>query len=199
MASCSKRQAYMNASLTAARSFPLLIKRGANRVEITKRRKELQRARQQAFALKQLQQPLGAGLEEALAHRWHHDRAGIDQQLCARPAGEPLFSLRVACVAIGAGGESQQTAVIVVVSPGKQRRVFSQQSLQAFDVVVVNDASEGLERRKRRERLRSGHGDGGNVPLPRVGGALSARFRQYRGTAVSMSTRRGRAAKRRAA
>src|SRR5439155_8895671 len=28
---------------------------------------------------------------------------------------------------------------------------------------------------------------GGNVPLPRVGGALSARSRQYQGTAVSMS------------
>src|SRR5205823_9888252 len=28
---------------------------------------------------------------------------------------------------------------------------------------------------------------GGSVPLPRVGGALSARFRQYQGTAASMS------------
>jgi len=28
---------------------------------------------------------------------------------------------------------------------------------------------------------------GGSVPLPRVGGALSARSRQYQGTAASMS------------
>ena len=127
--------------IDGSRIVGVFAKSRADRVEIAKRRKELERAGQQAFALKQLQQPPGAGSEEALAHRWHDDRAGIDQQLCARPAREPLFSLRVACVAIGAGGESQQAAVIVVVLPGKQRRVFSQQLLQAFDVVVVNDAS----------------------------------------------------------
>jgi len=37
-------------------------------------------------------------------------------------------------------------AVPVVALPAKQRRVFSQQLLQAFDVVVVNDASS-LRRR----------------------------------------------------
>ena len=36
---------------------------------------------------------------------------------------------------------AQQTAVIVVAVPGKQRRVFSQQLLQTFDIVVVNHAS----------------------------------------------------------
>ena len=121
---------------------PVLIKSGANRVEITKRRKELERARKQAFTLKQLQQPPGARLDEALAHRWHHDRAGVDQQLCARRASERLFPVRVEAVAVGAGGDSQQAAVIVVALPGQQRRVFSQQLLQAFDVVVVNDAFE---------------------------------------------------------
>src|SRR6185436_19192579 len=35
---------------------PLFVERGANRVEIAKRRIEFQRARQQAFAMKQLQQ-----------------------------------------------------------------------------------------------------------------------------------------------
>ena len=120
---------------------PVLIESGANAVEIAERRKELQRARQQALTLKQLEQPPGAGSEKALADRRHHDRAGVDQQLCARPAGEPLFPLRVAGVAIGTRGHSQQAAVIVVVLPGKQRRVFGQQLLQAFDVVVVNDAS----------------------------------------------------------
>ena len=124
-----------------SRLVGVFAKSRTDRVEIAKRRKELEGAGQQAVALKQLQQPLGAGLEEALAHRWHDDRAGVDQQLSARPAGEPPFSLRVACVAVGAGGESQQPAIIFVVVPRKQRRVFSQQLLQACDVVVVNDAS----------------------------------------------------------
>ena len=64
---------------------PVLIEGGANGVEVAKRRKELERARKQAFALKQLQQPPGARLEEALAHRRHHDRAGVDQQLAHAP------------------------------------------------------------------------------------------------------------------
>ena len=46
-----------------------LLKNGANSLEITSRRKEFERARKQALPLKQLQQPPGAGLEEALAHR----------------------------------------------------------------------------------------------------------------------------------
>ena len=175
---------------------------------------------------------------------------------------------------------------VVVALPGQQRRVFSQQLLQAFDVVVVNDASSlrcrplqtvaeafahfsgevlpaGVavltrdhelrvalrqgqvdmsagapahvrwQRRHRRRcrarvslpvcggtretdeqgetskrslrppfmnrlypaetRLKEGANahdsdqTGGSVPLPRVGGALSARSRQYQGTAASMS------------
>ncbi len=127
---------------------PVLIQRGANRVEITERRLELERARKQAFMLKQLQQSLGAGLEEALARRWRHDSAGVDQQLCGRRASEPLFSLRVTRVAISARGDSQQAALAVPVLalPGKQRRVFSQQLLQAFDVVVVNGVSSLCDR-----------------------------------------------------
>ncbi|RPI54586.1 MAG: hypothetical protein EHM55_10440 [Acidobacteria bacterium] len=58
---------------------PVLIERGANAVEIAERRKELQRARQQALTLKQLEQPPGAGSERALADRRHHDCAGVDQ------------------------------------------------------------------------------------------------------------------------
>ena len=60
----------VNASVDGREIVPVLIESGANSVEIAKRRKELERARQQAFTLKQLQQPPGAGLEEALAHRW---------------------------------------------------------------------------------------------------------------------------------
>ena len=43
-----------------------------------------------------------------------HDRASVDQQFRARRAGEPPFSLGIACVAIGARGESQKTAAMVV-------------------------------------------------------------------------------------
>src|SRR5262245_5833397 len=46
-------------------------------------------------------------------------------------------------------------------------------------------AEARLKEGARRTRLRP---TGGSVPLPRVGGALSARYRQYRGAAVSMST-----------
>jgi hypothetical protein len=97
----------------------VLIESGADSVEVTECRKELQRARKQAFALKQLQQPLGARFEDALTHRWRDDRAGVDQQLCGRRAGEPPFPLRVARVAIGARGHSEQAAVIVVATPRK--------------------------------------------------------------------------------
>ncbi|HEY1307941.1 MAG TPA: hypothetical protein VGF24_30520 [Vicinamibacterales bacterium] len=116
---------------------PALIRSGANAVEIAERGKKLQRAWQQALALKQLEQPAGAGSEKAVAHRWRHERAGVDQQLCGRTAGEPPFSLRVARVAKGARGHSQH-AFTVAALPRQQRRVFSQQSLQAFDVVVMN-------------------------------------------------------------
>ena len=75
---------------------PVRIESGANSVEVAKRRKQFQRVRKQAFPLKQLQQPSGAGLEKTVAHRWCHDRAGVDQQRRGRRAGEPPFSLRVA-------------------------------------------------------------------------------------------------------
>jgi hypothetical protein len=42
-------------------------------------------------------------------------------------------------------------------------------------------------RLKEGANARDWHQTGGNVPLPRVGGALSARSRQYQGTAASMS------------
>lgn len=47
----------------------------------------------------------GTGLDEALAHRWHHHRAGVEQQLCARHTGEDLFSVRVEGVTVGARSE----------------------------------------------------------------------------------------------
>jgi len=121
----------------------------AEGVDVAKRRKELERARKQALALKQLEQPSGARSEKAVVHPWHSDRAGVDQHLCARRASEVLLGERVEAVAIGPRGESQQPSVIVVVVrfvPGEQRRVLGQQLLQAFDVVVVNDASSLLDR-----------------------------------------------------
>ena len=93
-------------------------------LEVAQGRKEPERVRKQAFATKQLQQPSGPGIDEAIEHVWRHDRAGIDQQFCGRRAGEPPFSFRIARVAISAGGESQQTTVIIIVLPGQQRRIF---------------------------------------------------------------------------
>src|SRR5262245_66570040 len=107
----------------------VLVKSGANSVEVTKRRKELERARKQALALKQLQQPPGPGLDEALAHQWRDDRAGVNQQFGARRAGDDLFSVWIEAVTIGARGDSQQAAFTVIALPGKQRGVFSQQLL----------------------------------------------------------------------
>ena len=137
---------------------PVLVEGGTNAVGIAKRRQELQRARQQALTLKQPEQPPGARLDEAVQHRWRHDRAGVDQQLCTRATREPLFSLRVARVPVGAGRESQHAAVIIVIAlPGQQRRVLSQQLLQTFDVVVVNDATS--LRCRPLQPVRSGHCD----------------------------------------
>ncbi len=113
---------------------------GADGVDVAKRRKKRERARKQAFPQKQLQQPLGAGPEEAVAHRGHHDRAGVDQQLGALGAGKVLFAERVEAVAIGACRESQQTALDLVTLPRQQQGVLSQELLQALDVIVVNDA-----------------------------------------------------------
>src|SRR5215469_2806242 len=101
---------------------------------------EFERARKQAFTPKQLEKPPGAGLDESLAYRWNHHRAGVDQQLCARHTGEDLLSVRVEAVAIGVGRDSEQAAFAVVALPRNQPRIFSQQLLQAFDVVVVNGA-----------------------------------------------------------
>ena len=52
-----------------------------------------------------------------------------------------LFADRIEAVAIRTRGQSQKAALITVVVPRKQRRELSQQWLQAFDVVVVYDAS----------------------------------------------------------
>jgi hypothetical protein len=127
---------------------PFLTERTADGVDVAERGKELERSRKQAFTLKQLQQPPGARSEKAVAHRWHHDRAGVDQELCARRAGEALFSERVEAVAIGTRGESQHAVAAApgVAVPGQQRRMISHQLLQRFDVVVVNDVSSLLDR-----------------------------------------------------
>jgi hypothetical protein len=61
----SRSDATASCSLTAARSFPFSSRESANSVAIAERRTELERARKQAFTLEQLQQPTGAGFDEA--------------------------------------------------------------------------------------------------------------------------------------
>ena len=80
-ASRSKRQADTNASLTVSRSFPFSVESRANGVEIAERRKELQRARQQAFPLKQLEQPL--------ARDWRMSRTPMAPRLRRRRSAAP--------------------------------------------------------------------------------------------------------------
>jgi hypothetical protein len=99
-----------------------LTERVTNRVEVAKRRKVLERAREQAFPLKQLQEPPRAGVENSFEHRHRHDCAGVDQQLRARRAGEGLFPVRIEGVAKGARGDSQQAAIVAL--SGKQGGVL---------------------------------------------------------------------------
>ena len=99
-------------------------KSDANGVDIAERGKKLERARQQAVSLKQLQQPSGAGQEETLKYVARYHCAGIDQKLGACSAGEPLFSFRVACVPVGERGHCEQATAFL---PRKQRRIFSLQ------------------------------------------------------------------------
>src|SRR5262249_54985324 len=77
---------------------------------------------------------------QTLADRRRDDRAGVDQQLRAGGAREPLLPLLTERIAVGAGRESQQAVAMGVASPGKQRRVFGQKLLQSLDVVVVDRA-----------------------------------------------------------
>jgi hypothetical protein len=52
-----------------------------------------------------------------------------------------LFADRVEAIAKRGRGGSQNAVFPVVALPGQQRRIVGQQLLQAFDIVVVNDAS----------------------------------------------------------
>ena len=66
---------------------------------------------------------------------------GQAEQLRFGTATPNLFSLLGARITVRAGGESEEAVVLVVALPRKQRREFSQQLLQSFDVVVVNRAA----------------------------------------------------------
>ena len=59
----------------------------------------------------------------------------------AHCASEPLFSFRAPGIAVRTGGKSHQPVAVGVVLPGQQPRIVRDQSPQALDVVVVNDAS----------------------------------------------------------
>ena len=63
---------------------PGLTERSANRVEIAERRGVFEGVRKEALSPKQLQQPL-VREDDAVEHRWRHDRAGVDQQLPHTP------------------------------------------------------------------------------------------------------------------
>src|SRR5262249_23950980 len=117
-------------------------------VDVAKRCKEFESTWEQAFTLKQLQQSSCAGVEDTFAHRWKHDCAGVDQQLCARRPREPLLAKRVDAVAVRTRRDPQQTAFgfNIVTAPREHRGILSQQLFQTFDVVVMNDTSSLRDR-----------------------------------------------------
>src|SRR5262245_64592538 len=80
----------------------------ANGVEIAKGGEESKRARQQAFAVKQIQQPDGARSNESVDDGGSHDRPGVEQHLRARRACEPALPLFAERIAVGARRESEQ-------------------------------------------------------------------------------------------
>ena len=82
-ASCSKRQARRERFIDGREIVPVLIERGANGVEVAERRKELQRARKQAFALKQLAAAL-----------WRGTRGGPRTPMASRPRRRRSAALR---------------------------------------------------------------------------------------------------------
>src|SRR5262249_15910039 len=123
-----------------------LSKTRANGCEIAKRRKVLQRSREQPFASKQLQQSLRSRVNEAIAHRGHDNSAGIDQKLGTGRTRIMLFSEWAEGVTERVCDHSQEATVGLLPTPREQGRPFGHQQLETLTVVVMNDAM-GLRRR----------------------------------------------------
>src|SRR5215831_17427537 len=117
------------------------IKTGANAIDVAERGKELERWREKASAVEEIDQLLSAGLDETIAYRGINDCAGIEQELSTCPAREVLLADWVKAVAVGTGRHSEQPTVVFIRPPRQQRRVFRQQLPQTLDIIVMDDAA----------------------------------------------------------
>ena len=89
----------------------------ANAVDVAEGGKKLERSGKQASLVEEIDQPSGAGLDEAIADRRRDDGAGIEQELGTGLAREVLLSKRVAAVAEGTGRHPEQAAVGFIRPP----------------------------------------------------------------------------------
>src|SRR5262245_30442106 len=88
------------------------IKTGANAINVAERGKELERSGKKASAVEEIEQPPGAGKDEAIAYRRRDDCAGIDQKLGTCRARELLLPGRVEAVAVRFRSHPEQAAVV---------------------------------------------------------------------------------------
>src|SRR5580704_7575760 len=77
-------------------------------VDVTQRRENIQRARQNTLAQKKLQHSLRAGANCAFPYRRLYCAARIQEKLGAIDAREHLLPVRIAAVTKRAGGEPKQ-------------------------------------------------------------------------------------------
>src|SRR5215472_769501 len=94
-----------------------LIETGANAIDVAERGKELERSREKASAVEEIDQPLSAGLDQAIAYRRHNDCAGIEQELGTCQAREVPLADLVGAVAVGTGSHPEQTAAVFIRPP----------------------------------------------------------------------------------
>jgi hypothetical protein len=113
----------------------------ANATDVAERGKEFQRSGKKASVVKEIDQPLCAGLDEGIAYRRGDDCAGIEQEFGTRQAREVLLACWVGAIAVGPSSHAEQTAVVFIRLPRQQRRVFRQQLPQTFDVIVMDSAA----------------------------------------------------------
>jgi hypothetical protein len=108
------------------------IKARANAIDVAKSGKKFERSGKQASAMKEIDQPLCAGTDEAIAHRRGNDCPGIKQEFGACPAREVLLAERVTAVAEGTGRH-----------PSRPRQSSSPSSSGEFHEAPVHDNNAG--------------------------------------------------------
>src|SRR5579862_6095849 len=117
------------------------IKSRANAIGVPEGGQELERSREKAFAIEEIDERPCAGRDDVIAYRRRDNCPRIKQDLGTCRAREMFLAERIAAVAIGPGGHTEQPAVVLILPPRQQRRVFRQELPQSFDIIVVDDAA----------------------------------------------------------